>query len=100
MTLEHTAGRSTDAQRSLADFCEWLPAGARRPCYVPATLVLVRPAAGGDTLRFSCAEHREAWAARIHGKYVVLEWDEWVARGRGYRGLSWVDKQGGECAKS
>jgi len=37
-------------------------------------------------LRFSCAEHRDAWAARIQWKYLVLERDEWVARGRGYRG--------------
>ena len=40
----------------------------------------------GETLDFSCAEHREAWATRIRGRYVVLEGDEWVGRGRGYRG--------------
>ncbi len=68
----------------LADYCEWLPDGSRQPCYAPATLVLVRR--GGETLRFSCAAHRDAWATRIRGRYLVLEWDEWVARGRGYRG--------------
>jgi hypothetical protein len=74
---------STEAQRSLADFCEYLPDGSRRPCYAPASLLFVRP--GGQTLRFSCAEHREAWATRIQGRYHVLERDEWVARGAGYR---------------
>jgi hypothetical protein len=42
--------------------------------------------ASGETLRFSCAEHREAWAGRIRGRYLVLERDEWEARGAGYRG--------------
>ncbi len=50
----------------------------------PAALVLVRPT--GETLTFTCAEHREAWATRIRGPYLVLELAEWVARGRGYRG--------------
>jgi hypothetical protein len=68
----------------LADYCEFLPEGSRRPCYAPATFVLVRPS--GETLRFTCAEHLPAWATRVHGRYLVLEWDEWVARGRGYRG--------------
>ncbi len=36
-------GASTDAQRSLTDYCEYLPDGSRRPCYAPAALVLVRP---------------------------------------------------------
>ncbi len=69
----------------LADYCEYLPDGSRRPCYAPATLVLVRP--GGQTIRFSCAEHREAWATRIQGRYLVLERAEWEARGSGYRGV-------------
>jgi len=58
--------------------------GSRRPCYAPASLVLVRPS--GETLGFSCGEHREAWAARIRGRYLVLQRDEWEARGAGYRG--------------
>jgi len=44
----------------------------------------VRPS--GETLGFSCGEHREAWAARIRGRYLVLQRDEWEARGAGYRG--------------
>ena len=71
--------------RELADFREWLPDAARRPCYAPATRVLVRPS--GETLDFSCVEHREAWAARIRGAYLVLEGAEWEARGAGYRGV-------------
>jgi hypothetical protein len=70
--------------RELADFCEWLPDGSLQPCYAPAGLVLVRP--NGDTIRFSCVEHREAWATRIRGRHLVLERDEWEARGSGYRG--------------
>lgn len=58
--------------------------GTRRPCYAPASLVLVRPS--GATLGFTCTEHAPAWAGGIHGKYLVLERDEWEARGRGYRG--------------
>lgn len=77
---------TTETHRDLADYCEFLPDRSRRPCYAPATLVLVRP--GGQTLRFSCAEHREAWATRIQGRYLVLERDEWEARGAGYRGLT------------
>ena len=79
-----TVAPSTGAQRSLAHFCEWWPLGERRPCYAPASLVLVRP--NGETLRFTCAAHREGWATRIRGPYLVLERDEWEARGRGYRG--------------
>ena len=70
--------------QELADYCEWWPLGERRPCYAPAYLVVVRP--DGETLRFSGAEHRDAWASRIRGRYLVLERDEWEARGRGYRG--------------
>ena len=73
-----------DPQRTLADFCEWWPLGERRPCYAPASLVFVRP--NGETLRFSCVEHRDARASQIRGRYLVVERDEWVARGRGYRG--------------
>jgi len=80
----NTPAPSTDPQRTLADFCEWLPDGSHRPCYAPAALVLVRPS--GERLRFTCADHLPAWAARIQGPYLVLERDEWVARGRGYRG--------------
>jgi hypothetical protein len=61
----------TEAQRTLADNCEYLPDGSRQPCYAPAGLVLVRPT--GLTLRFSCAEHLPAWATRIRGAYIVLE---------------------------
>jgi hypothetical protein len=74
----------TEAQRTLVDYCQYLPDGSRQRCYAQAWLVLVRP--NGETLGFSCAEHLPAWATRIHGRYVVLEWDEWEARGRGYRG--------------
>jgi hypothetical protein len=71
--------------QELADYCEWFLEDIRRPCYAPAGFVLVRP--GGETLRFSCAEHLPAWASRIQGRYVVLERDEWEARGRGYCGV-------------
>ncbi len=74
----------TQPQVQLADYCQYLPDGSRRPCYAPAGFVIVRPS--GETLRFSCAEHREAWATRIRGRYLVLEKEEWVARGQGYRG--------------
>ena len=74
----------TASQRDLADYCELWPEGTRRPCYAQASFVLVRPS--GETLRFSCAEHLPAWAARVRGQYAVLERDEWEARGRGYRG--------------
>ncbi len=75
---------STQAQSTLADFCEWVPEWSHRPCYAPATLVLVRPT--GDTLRFSCRDHAPAWARRIRGAYRVLERAEWEAEGAGYRG--------------
>jgi hypothetical protein len=75
---------STERRRTLADYCEWWPLGELRPCYAPATLVLVRPS--GETLTFSCAAHRDGWAARIQGRYLVLERDEWEASGGGYRG--------------
>ncbi len=74
----------TEAHRELADYCEYVPDGSRRPCYAPATLVLVRPS--GEDIRFSCTEHLPAWASRIQGRYLVLERDEWEARGVGYRG--------------
>jgi hypothetical protein len=73
------------AQRDFADYCEWWPEGTRRPCYAPASLVLVRPS--GETLRFTCAEHAPAWAGRVQGRYLLLERAEWEARGRGYRGV-------------
>jgi hypothetical protein len=78
---------TTEAQRTrdLLGYCEYLPAGGRRPCYAPAPLVLVRP--DGETLRFTCADHLPAWATRIQGRYLVLERDEWEARGAGYRGV-------------
>jgi hypothetical protein len=47
----------------LADWCEFLPEGSRRPCYAPAALVLVRPS--GETVRFTCADHLPAWASQI-----------------------------------
>lgn len=68
----------------LADYCEYLPDDSRRPFYAPASLVLVPP--DGETLRFTCADHLPAWATRIHGRYLVLERDEWEAQGAGYRG--------------
>ncbi len=70
-------------QTQLADYCKWWPEDTR-PCYAPASLVLVRPS--GETLGFACAEHAPMWAGRIHGRYLVLERAEWEARGRGYRG--------------
>lgn len=73
-----------NAQPTLADFCQWWPEGQRRPCYGPAGLVLVRTS--GHTVGFTCATHAPAWAGRIHGRYLVLERDEWEARGAGYRG--------------
>jgi hypothetical protein len=75
---------TTEPSRELADFCEYLPDGSRRPCYAPAALVLVRPS--GETLGFSCGAHLTGWAGRIRGAYLVLERDEWEARGAGYRG--------------
>jgi len=73
-----------EPSRELADYCLWLPDGSRQPCYAPAGFVLVGP--GGQTLRFSCAEHLPAWARRIRGQHLVLERGEWMARGAGYRG--------------
>jgi hypothetical protein len=75
---------STHPQPTLADYCEFYLEEIRRPCYAPATLVLVRPS--GQTLGFTCAEHAPAWAARIRGSYRVLERGEWDAAGCGYRG--------------
>ena len=75
----------TEAQRSLADYCQYLPDGSHQPCYGLASPVLVRPS--GETLRFTCADHLPAWATRIQGRYLVLERDEWEARGAGYRGV-------------
>jgi len=74
----------TSTSITLADFCEWLPDGSRQPCYGPATFVLVR--LSGDTLRFTCRAHRDVWASRVGGPYLVLTRDEWEARGAGYRG--------------
>ena len=74
----------TAPHRDLADYCEWFLEGTHCPCYAQASLVLVR--ATGETLRFTCAEHAPAWASRIQGRYLVLERDEWEARGAGYRG--------------
>jgi hypothetical protein len=51
----------TEAQRELADYCEYLPDGSRRPCYAAATLVLVR--LGGEMLWFSCAGARPTEAS-------------------------------------
>ena len=76
----------TNPQSDLADFCQWWPEGTRRPCYASASLVLVRPT--GATLGFTCAEHLPAWVSQVHGRYLVLERDEWEARGGGYRGTA------------
>lgn len=73
-----------ESPRSLADYCLWWPLGGK-PCYALAELVLVRP--GGQTLGFTCAAHRDAWAEQIHGAYRMLERAEWEARGAGYRGM-------------
>jgi hypothetical protein len=80
----HTADPSTERQPTLADFCEWWPEGQPHPCYAQASLVLVPPS--GETLRFTCREHAPAWASRIQGRFLVLERDQWEARGAGYRG--------------
>ena len=61
-----------------------LDAQASAP-YLCAALVLVRPSS--ETLGFTCVEHAPAWAGRIQARYLVLERDEWEARGRGYRGV-------------
>jgi hypothetical protein len=79
-----TPAVSTDPQRSLTDFCQWWPLGEPHPCYAQASLVLVRPS--GQTLRFSCAMHRENWTGQIQGAYAVLERADWETRGAGYRG--------------
>ena len=76
--------QATTPRPELADYCEYLPDGSRRPCYAPAALVLVRP--NGEALRFTCAEHLPPWATRIRGRYLVLERGEWERRSRGYRG--------------
>jgi hypothetical protein len=81
---DDTQPGSTHPQKSLADFCEWWPLGEPRPCYAQAELVIVRPS--GETLGFSCRAHREGWADRIRGEYLVLERAEWESRGAGYRG--------------
>ena len=73
----------TAPDRDLSDYCQWWPIGTRRPCYAEAALVLVRPT--GETLGFTCGEHLSGWAGQIHGQYLVLERDEWEARGAGYR---------------
>jgi len=78
------ASTGTQRPRQLADHCEWWPLGERHPCYGPATFVLMRPT--GETLRFVCRAHRDAWASRIRGPYPVLERAEWEAHGAGYRG--------------
>jgi hypothetical protein len=75
----------TQPQRDLADYCEYLKDNTRRPCYAPASLVLVRPS--GETLRFTCGEHLPAWAARVRGPYSVLDRAEWEPRDCGYRGV-------------
>ena len=46
--------------------------------------VIVRPS--GETLRFACRAHRDAFADRIQGPHQVLERTEWEVRGAGYRG--------------
>ncbi len=83
---DDSAAPSTGPQRSLADYCLFLPTGSRQVCYAQAELVVMRP--GGDTLAFSCRAHETAWADTIRGKYVVLERDEWEARGARYRGAT------------
>ena len=74
----------TDPRPELADYCDWWPGGDPWPCYAPASVVLVRPS--GETLRFTCLEHAPAWARQSVGEYLVLERDEWEARGAGQRG--------------
>ncbi len=74
----------TAPRPSLPDYCLYVPDGSRQPCYAPASLVLVRPS--GETLRFACRAHRDAFAKRISGPYLVLERAEWETQGAGYRG--------------
>jgi hypothetical protein len=50
------------------------------------SLLILSATNSGETLRFSCADHLAAWATRIRGAYLLLERDEWEARGAGYRG--------------
>jgi len=85
MAQDSRAG-STETRRGLANRCEWWPLGECHPCYAPARFVLVRPT--GETLRFVCRAHRDAWASRISGPYRVLERAEWEASGAGYRGVA------------
>ena len=74
----------TEPAHQLADFCEYLPDGSRQPCYAWAGFVVVRPS--GQTMRFTCAAHREAWAERIQVAYRVIERAAWESAGGGYRG--------------
>ena len=74
----------TEPTRDLADYCGWWPLGTRSPCYAQAAFVVVRPS--GETLSFSCAAHREAWAQTIRGAYAVIGRAEWEEKGCGYRG--------------
>ncbi len=74
----------TQPQPELPWFCEWWPLGSAAPCYAPAEFLLVRPS--GETLRFTCAAHRDAWAERVRGASSVLERTAWEAQGGGYRG--------------
>ena len=85
MVTDDSRTESTGPQTTLADLCLHWPEGTHRPCYQPATLVLTRPS--GQTVGFSCPDHREAWAGRIHGAYVVLGRAEWEQQGNGYRGV-------------
>jgi hypothetical protein len=36
----------TQLQRELGDYCQWWPEGTRRPCYAPASVVLLRRSGG------------------------------------------------------
>ncbi len=83
MAEQDSGAPSNQAQTSLSDFCLWWPPGDR-PCYAPASFVVTRPS--GETLGFSCAKHREAWAGLIQGAYEVVERAEWEQNGCGYRG--------------
>ena len=74
----------SEVQRTLDDYCLYLPDDSRRPRYAPAALVLVLPS--GETLMFSGADHLPAWVTQIRGRYLELERDEREARGAGYGG--------------
>ena len=49
----------------LADFCEWQPDGSRRPCYAPASMVLVGEVARATAPGGDRASHRDCEPYRL-----------------------------------